>query len=91
MSTMVNVHDAKTTHLSRLVDRAGAGEEIVVARAGRTIAHPVALLPEAQRRVPGRLRGRIAIADDFDSTPEWLVDRETDGVDLLVDSHCVRG
>ena len=39
MTTVVNVHEAKT-HLSRLLDRAAAGEEIVVARAGRPVALP---------------------------------------------------
>ncbi len=73
MATMVNVHDAKT-HLSRLLDRAAAGEEIIVARAGRPVARLVALAPAARPRVPGRLRGKITIADDFEATPEWLID-----------------
>lgn len=73
MATMVNVHDAKT-HLSRLLDRAAGGEEIVVARAGRPVARLVALAPPALPRIPGRLRGRIAITDDFDVTPAWLID-----------------
>jgi prevent-host-death family protein len=73
MSTMVNVHDAKT-HLSRLLDRAAAGEEIIVARAGRPVARLVALAPVGRPRIPGRLRGKITIADDFEGTPEWLID-----------------
>lgn len=73
MSTMVNVHDAKT-HLSRLLDRAAAGEEIVVARAGRPVARLVALAPHRPPRVPGSLRGKISFADDFDVTPPWLID-----------------
>ena len=70
---MVNVHEAKT-HLSRLLDRAAAGEEIVVARAGRPVARLVALAPDRRARVPGQLRGKIFIADDFDQTPPWLID-----------------
>jgi prevent-host-death family protein len=73
MSTLVNVHEAKT-HLSRLLDRAAAGEEIVVARAGRPVARLVALAPERAPRTPGRLRGKITVSDDFDATPEWLID-----------------
>jgi prevent-host-death family protein len=73
MSTMVNVHEAKT-HLSRLLDRAAAGEEIVVARAGRPVARLVALAPDRRPRAPGQLRGKISIADDFDQTPPWLID-----------------
>jgi len=58
------MHEAKTT-LSRLVDRVAEGEEIVIARNGE----PVALLtplPSARRR-PGRLKGRIHMAADFDA------------------------
>ena len=73
MSTVVNVHEAKT-HLSRLLDRAAAGEEIVVARAGHPVARLVALAPDRLTRQPGRLRGKISIADDFEVTPPWLID-----------------
>jgi prevent-host-death family protein len=37
MATMVNIHEAKT-HLSKLVERVAAGEEIIIARAGKPIA-----------------------------------------------------
>jgi prevent-host-death family protein len=70
---IVNVHAAKT-HLSRLLDRAVEGEEIVIARAGKPVARLVPFERVVERRAPGRLRGRIRIADDFDDTPEWLVD-----------------
>jgi prevent-host-death family protein len=73
MATTINVHEAKT-HLSRLLDRAAAGEEIVVARAGRPVARLVALAPVRRQRVPGRLRGKISVTDDFDETQEWLID-----------------
>lgn len=62
----VNVYEAKT-HLSQLLDRAAAGEEIVIARAGRPVARLVPLSDSASRpRVPGRWRGKVSIADDFD-------------------------
>ncbi|MDQ3544647.1 MAG: type II toxin-antitoxin system Phd/YefM family antitoxin [Actinomycetota bacterium] len=54
---VVNVHDAKT-HLSRLLDRAAAGEEIVIGRAGK----PVARLVPLERKRPvrfGLLKGQI--------------------------------
>lgn len=72
MSTVVNVHDAKT-HLSRLIDRAAAGEEIVVARAGRPVARLVALAPLGPPRTPGRLRGKIHLTEDAEHTPEWIL------------------
>lgn len=68
---VVNVHDAKT-HLSRLLDRAAAGEEIVIGRAGKPVAR---LVPLAERspRVFGALAGQITIGDDFDADDD-LVD-----------------
>lgn len=59
----VNIHEAKT-HLSRLIERVEKGEEILIARNGR----PVARLVRAEQveRVPGSLRGRIHLSDDFD-------------------------
>ena len=59
----MNVHEAKT-QLSRLLEGAEAGEEIVIARAGVPVARlvPVAL---GERR-PGRLKGVLTVADDFD-------------------------
>jgi prevent-host-death family protein len=69
MAASVNVYEAKT-HLSQLLDRAAAGEEIVIARAGRPIARLVALSDASlRRRVPGAWRGKVRIADDFDELP----------------------
>lgn len=66
----VNVHEAKT-HLSRLLDRVAQGEEVVIARAGKPVAKLVPLRPI--ERVPGRLRGRLRLAEDFDAAlPEEL-------------------
>lgn len=62
----VNVHQAKT-HLSRLLERAEAGEEIVIARNGRPVARLVGIHEDEDPRVPGSMRGRIVMADDFDA------------------------
>ncbi len=65
MARIVNMHEAKTT-LSKLVERAEAGEEIVLARAG----HPVArILPvrDARKRRLGRWKGRVFMFADFDA------------------------
>jgi prevent-host-death family protein len=61
-----NIHEAKT-HLSRLVDRAASGEEIIIARSGRPIARLVPIVPPGKRRTFGRMRGKIRVADDFDA------------------------
>ena len=58
MTSIVNVHDAKT-HFSKLLDRAHAGEEIILAKAGKPYARLVPLAPDAGTvRKPGRLAGR---------------------------------
>ena len=73
MAEPVNIHDAKT-HFSRLVERAEAGEEIVIARAGRPVARLLPLRTRTQPREPGLWRGRVRVAPDFDQTDEALLD-----------------
>lgn len=69
VSESVNVYEAKT-HLSQLLDRAAAGEEIIIARAGRPVARLVALAePVSRPRRPGAWRGQVSIAADFDELP----------------------
>lgn len=62
----VNIHEAKT-HLSRLVEDVAAGEEVIIAKAGKPVARLVAFEKPAKPRTPGALRGRIKIAEDFDA------------------------
>ena len=66
MSEKINIYDAKT-RLSQLVDRAEAGEEIIIARGGRPAARLVPFRRSAVKRKPGRMRGRIRIGRDFDA------------------------
>lgn len=61
--TLVNVHDAKT-HLSALMSRAEAGEDIVIARAGKPVLRLVPV-EKTPRRVFGGLR--LDVPDDFDA------------------------
>lgn len=58
MATMVNVHEAKT-HLSRLLDRAVAGEEIVIAKAGKRMVKLVSVVEPKPQRIFGRLKGQV--------------------------------
>ena len=60
----MNLYEAKT-QLSSLVDKAAAGEEIVIAKNGTPMAKLVAFKPA--RRKPGRLKGKIWISPDFDA------------------------
>lgn len=66
--TQVNVHEAKT-HLSRLLARVEAGEEVVISRAGHPVARLVAYRGLARRRQPGAWRHRVSVAPDFDELP----------------------
>ena len=63
---IVNLHAAKT-HLSRLVDEAARGEEIVIAKAGRPVARLVPVAPRTTYRKAGTLKGQIRIARNFDA------------------------
>lgn len=70
--TIVNMHDAKT-HLSRLVQRAADGEEVVIARAGRPVARLVAYNEDDAPRKLGGWEGRLWMADDFDELPAGVL------------------
>ena len=65
-SRTLNLYEAKT-RLSELVERAAAGDEIVIAKNGRPRARLVALAPARRPRRPGGSKGRIWIAEDFDA------------------------
>jgi antitoxin (DNA-binding transcriptional repressor) of toxin-antitoxin stability system len=68
------MHQAKT-HLSKLVERVEAGEEIIITRRGEPAARLV-----AERRggglaaLKGVWRGRVRIAEDFDELPPDLAE-----------------
>lgn len=64
--TTINIHEAKT-HFSKLVARASAGEEIVIARAGKPLAKLVPL-DAGKRRKPGIAQGQLTDAF-FDPLP----------------------
>ena len=71
---IVNIHAAKT-QLSRLVDDAAAGEEIIIARSGKPVARLVALAPSRPKRTLGILVGKLKVPDDFDSPlPDDVLD-----------------
>ena len=67
----VNLHAAKT-HLSRLVDEAANGEDIIIAKAGRPVVRLVALDAERRRRSFGSLKGKIWMSKDFNELGDDL-------------------
>jgi prevent-host-death family protein len=60
----VNVHEAKT-HLSRLLDRAHSGEEIVIAKGGEPYARLMPLVGRQPKREAATLKGLVAIDEQF--------------------------
>jgi prevent-host-death family protein len=62
----INIHAAKT-QLSRLVDAAAAGEEIIIAKAGRPVARLGPLSAPRRKRTLGVLAGRLHVPEDFDA------------------------
>jgi prevent-host-death family protein len=71
MAVTVNVHEAKT-HLSRLIQRAMSGEEIIIAKGGKPVAVLSAFESLPAIRTPGIDAGVVIIHDDFDAPlPEF--------------------
>ncbi len=69
----INIHEAKT-HLSRIAEDVAAGEEIIVAKAGKPKMKLVPIDAGKKKIKFGVLRGKIHIRDDFDAPlpPEIL-------------------
>jgi prevent-host-death family protein len=67
---VTNIHEAKT-HLSRLIERAAAGEEIIIARAGKPVVRMIAYQEQQPpKRIPGIWKGKVKMSRDFDELPE---------------------
>jgi prevent-host-death family protein len=73
MPEIVNMHQAKTT-LSRLVEKALAGEEVLIARNGQPLVKLVPVQKQRQPRVPGRGKGKIWMAPDFEFTEQEIAE-----------------
>jgi prevent-host-death family protein len=70
----VNIHAAKT-QLSRLVDAAAAGEEIIIAKSGKPLARLGPLSGPRRKRTLGALSGRLHVPEDFDADlPDDVLD-----------------
>jgi len=63
-----NIHDAKT-HLSRLVEKAAAGESFIIAKAGKplVVVSPISQLGAKEPQRLGFMAGQIQVPDDFDT------------------------
>lgn len=68
---VTNIHAAKT-HLSKLIERAHDGEEIIICKSGRPLAKLVKYVSQQESRVPGQWAGHVRISSDFDVLPDSL-------------------
>ncbi len=69
----LNLYEAKT-QLSALVDKAAAGEEIIIAKNGKPMAKLVPIRDRVRRK-PGSQKGKIWMSDDFDAPlPQDIID-----------------
>jgi prevent-host-death family protein len=73
MPVQINIYEAKTS-FSKLIKKAIAGEEIIIARSGKPVAKLVPFRKPSADRVPGSAKGKILISKDFDAPlPEDLL------------------
>ncbi len=68
---IANIPEAKA-QLSALLERVLAGEEVIIGKAGKPVARLIKYENHGQARLPGALKGKIKIADDFDVLPDDL-------------------
>lgn len=71
---IINTVTEAKAHLSELLERVIEGEEVVIGRAGKPVAILGPYRPSERLRTPGRLRGQIRIAEDFDVLPPELAE-----------------
>jgi len=64
--TTINIYDAKT-QLSKLVERAAAGQDVIIARGGKPVARLTRLAQPPRALRFGVLKGKVKVAKDFDA------------------------
>lgn len=70
---VTNISEAKA-QLSALIEQVLAGKEVIIGKAGKPVARLVPFEPSREPRRPGALRGKIRIADDFDTLPDDIAE-----------------
>jgi prevent-host-death family protein len=60
-----NIHEAKS-QLSKLIESALAGEEIIIAKAGKPLVKLIPYQEEQEPRLPGGWEGKVVMSEDFD-------------------------
>jgi prevent-host-death family protein len=62
--SIVTIHKAKT-NLSRLIEKASAGEEVIIARGSKPVARLVPIGAASRKRQPGSLKGKLIVGPEF--------------------------
>ena len=70
---ITNISEAKA-QLSSLIEKVLAGEEVLIGKAGKPVAKLVRYERSNKKRIPGALKGKIKIADDFDILPKDIAE-----------------
>lgn len=68
---IANIYDAKT-NLSKLIEQVIAGKEVVIAKAGKPVVKLVSYKEKKKPRVPGLMKGKIWMSDDFNDESEEI-------------------
>ena len=68
---IVNIHQAKT-NLSKLIEYALSGQEVIIAKAGKPVAKLVGYTEPIKKRKPGLWKGKIWVSDDFNDEDEEI-------------------
>ena len=69
---IANIHEAKTK-LSKLIEAALKGEDVVISKAGKPVVKIIPYQPNSEPRKPGYWRSKVKIADDFDTLPKSII------------------
>jgi prevent-host-death family protein len=85
---IANIHEAKS-QLSKLVDQAMNGEAVTIAKAGRPKVRLAPIHTNSSPRHEGQWKGRVRIADDFDTLPDDIA--TAFGIDCLCVPTCLGG
>ena len=69
---ITNIHAAKTS-LSQLIELALEGEEVIISKAGKPLVRLIPYHSSQEPRIPGDWAGKVKMADDFNTTPEEVI------------------
>lgn len=72
-SEIYTISESKA-QLSRLIEEVRRGKEIIIGKAGKPVARLVPYTAAVERRVPGALKGKIRIHEDFDALPDDIAE-----------------